>query len=85
MKITSNTLLSSIIYLLIWVSFWGFIECLVNKFSRGDLNVQIVIYFSMLLLSYYFYVSILENKVDIKRYKGKEYEKNEEIISPVFF
>lgn len=83
--IKSNTLISSIIYLLIWISFWGLVECIVVKISGDNFAIQFTIYLGLLVFSYVSYTMILNKKVNIQRYKSNEYPKNEEIISPVYF
>lgn len=82
---TLDTLLSSIIYLLIWISFWGVIETIVIKFSKGDINIQFIIYVLLLIISYCTYVFLLHKKVDIKSYNTVMYKNDENVISPVFF
>jgi hypothetical protein len=68
-----NELLSSIVYLLIWISFWGLIDTLIMKYVK-DINYKLYIYISMLILSCLIYVFVLNKNININRtiYKNKD-------------
>jgi hypothetical protein len=68
-----NELLSSVVYLLIWISFWGLIDTLIMKYVK-DINYKLYIYISMLILSCLIYVFVLNKNININRtiYKNKD-------------
>ena len=68
-----NELLSSVVYLLIWISFWGLIDTLIMKYVK-DINHKLYIYVVMLFLSCSIYVFAFGKNININRaiYKNKE-------------
>ena len=73
MELVFNNLISSIIYLLIWISFWGLIDTLIIKFV-DNINYKIIIYSCMLVFSCSIYIFALNRNIDITK---SSYEKKD--------
>jgi len=68
-----NDFLSSFVYLLIWISFWGLVDTLIMKYVK-DINHKLYIYITMLILSCSIYIFVLNKNININRtiYKKKD-------------
>lgn len=73
MELVFNNLISSIIYLLIWISFWGLIDSLIIKFV-DNINYKIIIYSCMLVFSCSIYIFALNRNINITK---SSYEKKD--------
>ena len=73
MELVFNNLISSIIYLLIWISFWGLIDTLIIKFV-DNINYKIIIYSCMLVFSCSIYIFALNRNINITK---SSYEKKD--------
>jgi hypothetical protein len=87
MEMLNNDVLSSIMYLLIWISFWGIIDTLIIKYTKNNMNSKLVIYIIILLLSCVFYIFVLNKNINITRLNSQNQNKknDETITSPATF
>ena len=73
MELIFNNLISSIVYLLIWISFWGLIDTLIIKYIK-DIDHKLYIYTGMLFTSCAIYIFVFGKNINITRttYENKE-------------
>ena len=72
MDVTLENLGSSMIYILIWISFWGIIETTITHFCK-DFSLKLRVYSAILLVSCFIYVIILKKEIDIKMRNQRNY------------
>jgi hypothetical protein len=75
MGIVFNDIISSIVYLFIWISFWGIIDTLIIKYVT-NIDSKLKIYVSMLILSCLIYAFVLNKNINI----SKKYQQEEKIV-----
>lgn len=75
MELIFNNLISSIVYLLIWISFWGLIDTLIIKYIK-DIDHKLYIYAGMLFTSCLIYVFVFGKNINITRAKYENKEKD---------
>jgi len=75
-----KTFISSIFYLLIWISLWGFVETIIESITNNNSTYKIGIYFSIFIVSTLLYVFAFDNVLSFQQIRNLDDNKKLKVI-----